>query len=445
MVEGFYGQPWNQSERLELFERLSACGLNTYLYAPKDDLKQRALWRELYSKEETQNLKVLIETCRNKKVRFFYALSSGLDVTYADKMDLELIKGRFQQLIEIGCGDFALLFDDIPDAMKASDQKRFGSFASAQAHLANELFSWTRYRMRLHDSYSVPRRYCGRMVRAGIGGKDYLSILGRELEEEIEVFWTGPEIISKEITLPHIQEISDFLQRKPLIWDNLHANDYDGSRFFCGPYSGRSPEIKPAVGGILMNPNNEFPLNYVPLWTFGEFVSGRNERNPREAYLVGMKQWLQNFQMVSQSISLDDLVLLGDCYYLPHEDGENAKNIFECAKRLIQKKMTECDSAVGESFIEQAGRLKNICSRLIELRDRPLFYALSRKIWDLREELDLLLGYVNHRASTPDKITWNSDSHLPGTYRGGFVRKLQTLLKQQSDGSLSSEPLINRD
>jgi len=27
--------------------------MNTYLYAPKDDLKHRALWRDLYSPEET--------------------------------------------------------------------------------------------------------------------------------------------------------------------------------------------------------------------------------------------------------------------------------------------------------------------------------------------------------------------------------------------------------
>ena len=33
--------------------RLKNLGMNTYLYAPKDDLKHRALWRDLYSPEET--------------------------------------------------------------------------------------------------------------------------------------------------------------------------------------------------------------------------------------------------------------------------------------------------------------------------------------------------------------------------------------------------------
>src|SRR2546428_9329840 len=41
VIEGFYGQPWSQPERLELFDWMAAWGLNCYLYAPKDDLKQR--------------------------------------------------------------------------------------------------------------------------------------------------------------------------------------------------------------------------------------------------------------------------------------------------------------------------------------------------------------------------------------------------------------------
>ena len=34
------------------FVRTSKMGMNTYLYAPKDDCKHRMYWRELYSVEE---------------------------------------------------------------------------------------------------------------------------------------------------------------------------------------------------------------------------------------------------------------------------------------------------------------------------------------------------------------------------------------------------------
>ena len=52
VVEGFYGRPWKMNERSELFTLMSAWGMNAYIYAPKDDHKHRAYWRDLYTDEE---------------------------------------------------------------------------------------------------------------------------------------------------------------------------------------------------------------------------------------------------------------------------------------------------------------------------------------------------------------------------------------------------------
>lgn len=49
---GFYGRPWTTDQRRHLFKQLKKLGMNTYLYAPKDDLKHRAEWRILYTVEE---------------------------------------------------------------------------------------------------------------------------------------------------------------------------------------------------------------------------------------------------------------------------------------------------------------------------------------------------------------------------------------------------------
>ena len=63
VIEGFYGQPWSRVERLELFGWMQDWGLNTYFYAPKDDLKHRALWRQLYSEAEAAALREVIVAC----------------------------------------------------------------------------------------------------------------------------------------------------------------------------------------------------------------------------------------------------------------------------------------------------------------------------------------------------------------------------------------------
>ena len=75
-----------------------------------------------------------------------------------------------------------------------------------------------------------------------------------------------------------------------------------------------------------------------------------------------------------------------------------------------------------------------------ELQDRRLFYALSRRVWEIREELDLLIGYIGFKFERREaKTPFKSDSHLPGTYRGGMVARLQRLLVQQPDGTFTPE------
>lgn len=437
VIEGFYGQPWTPAERFELFDWMAAWGLNTYLYAPKDDLKHRALWREPYSASEAERLGEVIRAAKQRNLRFIYALSPGLDIRYSNKVELDHLRKRFEQMLVLGCQDFALLFDDIPDRLGTEDIQRWGSLASAQCHVANALFEWTRERCPGARFLFCPTPYCGRMAKRNLGGEGYLSIIGRELLPEIDVLWTGPEIISREITVAHVQELTAILCRKPLIWDNLHANDYDGRRFFCGPYAGRPAELRGAVAGLLSNPNNEFPLNYVPLRTLAEFVHRPAAAgwDARKAYLSAMREWLPRFATIGQPVTLEDLILFGDCYYLPHEEGPEAEALYERAKNLMTKEPAEWSPEQVVPFREAAARLLELCVRLTDLNHRSLFYALSRRIWDLREELDLVLQYVAGKRAGGQPEAPSLTSHRLGTYRGGMVAKLQRLLIQQPDGT----------
>lgn len=399
VIEGFYGQPWTEAERFALFDWMSSWQLNTYLYAPKDDLKHRALWREAYSSSEQDALRKIIARCTGHDIRFVYGLSPGLDIRYHDPADIRRVKDRFQQMRTLGCQNFALLFDDIPIAPTAA-------VASEQARVANSLVG------EAESLLFCPTAYCTRMT-----GKDYLLALGRELAPEINVFWTGPEIISREISVAHVRELQEILRRKPVIWDNLHANDYDGRRFYCGPYSGRPPELRDEVTGLLVNPNNEFPLNFVPLRTFAQFIHNKSNWDARKAYLAAMREWFPRFATIGESLSFEDLVLFGDCYYLPHEEGADAATL------LRQR-----------TFGKEARRLRDFCARISDLRDRNLFHALSRRAWELREELDLLIAFSER---IDQRVPFRSNAHLPGTYRGGIVARLQRLLHQNEDGSFT--------
>ena len=464
VIEGFYGKPWTHEERAEVFGWMADWGLNTYFYAPKDDLKHRALWREPYSDAEVEKLAQTIAACQKRNLRFIYGLSPGLDIRYDDPAELEHLHKRFEQLSALGCRDFGLLFDDIPNRPASSEAGHQPSLAAAQCQMANALFKWTLARSRNARFLVCPTPYCSRMAARDVGGKNYLPTMGRELLPEIDVFWTGPEIISREITPAHVQELHQVLRRKPVIWDNLHANDYDGRRFYCGPYAGRPPELREAVGGILSNPNNEFPLNFVPLRTLAQFIRSDGNWDARQAYLSAMREWFPRFATLGPPVSFEDFILFGDCHYLPHEEGPEAEALFQLARgsvasigdtaratptprsadlrpgtNLETETSRVGDRRSGPEFARRAARLHELCARMAELRDRPLFYALSRRAWELREELDLLMNYVASKSSTcAAPAPFVSDSHLPGTYRGGMVARLQRLLVQQPDGSFTS-------
>ncbi|MFM1943274.1 MAG: O-GlcNAcase NagJ precursor [Verrucomicrobiota bacterium] len=437
VVEGFYGRPWTQEQRFRLFDRMAAWGLNAYFYAPKDDLKHRAIWREPYDEYELDGLAGLVEASNRAGVRFIYGLSPGLDIGFSDLGDRDALLGRLGQMVEVGCLDFALLFDDLPGRLTEADWDRYGSVAAAQCDVANEALGWLRSGGVEGRFLFCPTPYCGRMVRWGLGGVDYLDVVGRELDGRIDVLWTGPEIVSGEIPVEGIRELAGRIRRKPVIWDNLHANDYDGRRVFCGPYSGRALELRGEVRGILMNPNNEFVVNYVPMRTLAEYLAADGGWDEREAYLRALGEWSVEYGTVGRDLDLRDLELLGDCYYLPYGEGESAREFLEVVGGLVRDPVESWGSRYGR-FVEYNARVQALFERLTELTDRELFYAWSRRVWDLKEELQLLEGYLvaKREGRLGEGGVFCPETHLPGTYRGGVVARLQSLLLADGVGGV---------
>jgi protein O-GlcNAcase/histone acetyltransferase len=426
VIEGFYGPPWTTAERLRLLEWMDRFGLRTYLYAPKDDPHHRAVWRRPLSSAAVAELSDLVAACRRRDVAFVWAIHPGLDIRYSSGDDLAALLARLEQVAVVGGRDFAILFDDVPGTLDPVDERAFGRLAAAQAHVANRVHEWLRGREPAGRLLVCPTAYCTRMSDAGLGGAGYLHDLGDLLAPPIDVLWTGPEIISREITVDHLAGVARLLRRPPVLWDNLFADDYDAGRFFTGPYAGRPAAIRDHVRGVLVNPNNELPFNFVPLHTLGDFMRAGAGFDPRAAYLEGMRDWLPAFALLPggdgprPEVSTEDLALLGDCFYLPHEHGAGARRLLESAARLLA-----VPSAGEEASLRlTATRLIALTNRLADLVDRGLAHALGRRLWALRDELTLLLLRLEAAAgrARPD------DDHLPGTFRGGFVADLRRLL-----------------
>lgn len=90
-------------------------------------------------------------------------------------------------------------------------------------------------------------------------------------------FVSGQKVISRSLTTESIREITEVLRRPPVIWDNLHANDYDQKRVFLGPYQGRSPDLISQLRGVLTNPNCEYGANFVAIHTLAQWSKCNSE------------------------------------------------------------------------------------------------------------------------------------------------------------------------
>lgn len=267
VVEGFYGRPWTTDQRKHLFRTMKSLGLNTYMYAPKDDFKHRAYWRELYSVEEAEQLSALIAAAKESAVTFVYALSPGLDMIYSSSKEVACLKRKLEQVSRFGCEAFALLFDDIEPEISQTDREVFQSFAQAQVSVTNEVYQ------DLNQPVFIfcPTEYCSARANPTVQNSEYLNTIGAKLLPGIDIMWTGSKVITKVVTVESIRELESVLRRPPLIWDNLHANDYDQKRIFLGPYSGRSTDLVSHLRGVLTNPNCEFEANFIPIHTMAQW------------------------------------------------------------------------------------------------------------------------------------------------------------------------------
>jgi hyaluronoglucosaminidase len=258
VVEGFYGTPWSHDARLELLEFLGQQGMNAYAYAPKDDAKHRAQWRVSYSDDELARFEALATRARDGGVRFGFAVSPGLDITYEAREDRAILLEKLLALSGTGVTWFLLLLDDIP--MQPGLGPRHAELAS---------FLLDAMRARVPDGMLTicPTEYVG--TRAS----PYLDALAAGLPPDVDVMWTGPTVCSPTITAADARARAAALGgRAPLLWDNYPVND--GPMAAClhlGPYRGRDAELAGVLRGVLCNPMTQPRASKLALATAAEF------------------------------------------------------------------------------------------------------------------------------------------------------------------------------
>jgi hyaluronoglucosaminidase len=260
VVEGFYGEPWSHASRLDAFSFLGARGMNAYVYAPKDDAKHRARWRDPYDADEYARFVELIAHAHAHGIDFGFAISPGLDIDYASTADRETLRAKLRPFVDAGARWFLLLVDDIPMAP---------GLAARQCDLA----TWLLDALRELDG-GVRLTVCPTEY-VGTRRSEYLATLGADLPADVDVMWTGPTVCSPEISASSARAWAEALGgRKPLVWDNYPVNDGTmAASLHLGPYRGRDPGLADVTVGVLCNPMNQAQASKVALATAADFLA----------------------------------------------------------------------------------------------------------------------------------------------------------------------------
>ncbi len=280
VIEGFYGKPWSHEERLDMLDFLSRTQLNTYFLAPKDEPGHRRSWQELRPESELEKLGQLVAHATSKGINFGTALSPGQTIIYSDPSELEALKGRLKQYLDLGITLVGVFFDDIPnDFQSPEDAQAFQSFAQAHAVLSNQLFDWLKNYAPAAQLIICPTVY------RGTGREEYLIELGALLNPEVHLLWTGIQICSYRLDVRDAQIFQESAKRKPLYWDNYPVNDVAMiHELHIGPLRAREGELVDHSEGLLANPMGQAEATKIPLFTIAQYLNDPLNYDPDEAW-----------------------------------------------------------------------------------------------------------------------------------------------------------------
>lgn len=290
IVEGFFGPPWGMSERIALFAFGQKRGMNTYLYAPKDDPYHREHWEKPYPELQWTKLLDLISQARGYGIDFVYGFHPGKNLHFSAEEPIGWLLNKAQSLYGAGVRTFAILFDDIPSSLNyPEDQELYeGSLAYAEGRWLKRILekqpdSWGDVEWWICPSYYTEDPMLARTF--GTFEPTFLETLGEQLPLPVACFWTGPSVVSETISLAHAKKVAQALNHRLILWDNYPVNDLSMStEMHLGPLIGRDPRLPEQVYGYLNNPLLQASLSLIPLATCLDFASDPHVYAPEASW-----------------------------------------------------------------------------------------------------------------------------------------------------------------
>lgn len=267
-IEGYYGNPWSNEDRADLMTFGGDYKLNQYIYAPKDDPKHNSKWKELYTAEELEEIKKLAEAGNRSKCYYVYALHPfmynairfGSDEAYQE--DLNIIKTKFEQLMDAGVKQFSILADDA--GMPSQGPQTY-------VRLMKDLTDWLIEKQATVEGLKSDTIFCPNDYM-GWGTSEQMQAL-KALPDSVSIIQTGGRVWG-EVGPNFNNSFYNSMGRPAYMWINWPCSDNTKDGLIMG---GAETVLKPnvdahKVDGIVLNPMQQSEPSKQGLFTNADYA-----------------------------------------------------------------------------------------------------------------------------------------------------------------------------
>jgi hypothetical protein len=273
VLRGTKGWAWTWNQYLAEVPVLARYRMNflmsCYTSVFTDPVKFVNRWWEPLPRATLDGLARVARACREAGLTFCFsfhpALFSDRPLRTDSDADFEAMAANYAAVQALGVRWFSLSYDDID--VQGRDIAGLGS---AHAGLANRLLRRLRQKDPGAELIFCPVYYWGAADQGD--AKAYTEALGKALDRDILVFWTGDAVVTPRITRPAAESFRSAVGHRIFIWDNYPVNDRTGA-LHLGPVVGRDPGLGEVAFGYMSNPHapqNE--INRLPLLTCADYA-----------------------------------------------------------------------------------------------------------------------------------------------------------------------------
>ena len=360
LVEGYYGNPYSEADRMGLLEMFGETKMNVYIYGPKDDAYHKSKWREEYPTDLGKKITEYVNVAKANKIEFMWAIHPGEDIQW-NATDRANIVNKLKAMCALGVRSFAVFWDDL-----WGDD---GTHGDEQAELMNYIAA----ELRKEYPDVKPLTICPTQYNRGWANAIYLPALGDIMDSDINVMWTGNSVVDM-INKSDMTWINNQIKRKAYIWLNYPVSDYCINHLLMGPTYGNDLNIADMLSGFVSNPMEYAEASKVSLFSIADYTWNMPAYDSNASWEAAMKYLMPENYEAFRFFCENNVDLGANTHGLRRTD-ESPE--FVTAKASFNSKIATDREAAYAAVGEQFSKLVNTAETLLTTDEAP---ALTKEI-----------------------------------------------------------------